>query len=425
MADGYGDWEDESLKRRQAEAAALRQRAMSTAGGGSMVGPIYVGRNPWATFAESLTGNVMEGSATRRQAELQALREKEVQDWMSRTPSGTKEVPSWTAEQMAAGPTNEEPMGVRQAPVPPRELADLQRRHAMEGLSLKSPLAQALAVKGYTQAMEAPEKQAALEESQAMRRWEKEQTIEGRKQLERERIEAANQREKDRAEARAEQLRLAASLRPPKNEQFLTTDQGIFRVGANGKLEPAEVGGKVLTKSAGGQKTDPKVEKELRALDDLLDAAKVAEKGLGNASGVFTQVPPKVRQFFTSPQTKEADANVARLSAEQAHELYGAAFTQAERNRAASFLPEDGDKVETVKAKLAALRRIVEKKIARRRGQPDPYPDAYNDILDDTVGAPAAGGAPAAAGAPTVVREVTLKDGRIGVEYSDGTRGYK
>jgi hypothetical protein len=27
--------------------------------------------------------------------------------------------------------------------------------------------------------------------------------------------------------------------------------------------------------------------------------------------------------------------------------------------------------------------------------------------------------------AKTVIREVKLKDGRIGVEYSDGTKGYK
>jgi hypothetical protein len=178
-------------------------------------------------------------------------------------------------------------------------------------------------------------------------------------------------------------------------------------------------------KAAGAAKKSARAEKEATATSDLLDKISAAEQGLPYASGAGSVVPAGVRQLYTDENTKMADANISALGAEQAHALYGAAFTASEQARAAQFLPVTTgitpDTADTIKSKLKALRMIAEKKQARINGQPDPHPKMYNDILEGGTKPIAA---PAAAG-KTVVREVPLKDGRTGVEYSDGTRGYK
>jgi len=58
-----------------------------------------------------------------------------------------------------------------------------------------------------------------------------------------------------------------------------------------------------------------------------------------------------------------------------------------------------GDTVESQTVKLKAMRALLEKKMARMNGQPDPHPNMYNDILDPV---PTPIGAPAPAGAPSL-----------------------
>jgi hypothetical protein len=95
-----------------------------------------------------------------------------------------------------------------------------------------------------------------------------------------------------------------------------------------------------------------------------------------------------------------ANAAMAAVSAEKAHELYGAAFTAPERARAAQFLPNSRDTVEMAQTKLKAMEILVAKKLARINGKPDPFPDMYNNILDATTSVTPAGNKPPAGGAP-------------------------
>lgn len=51
---------------------------------------------------------------------------------------------------------------------------------------------------------------------------------------------------------------------------------------------------------------------------------------------------------------------VAALAAEKAHELYGAAFTAAERARANKFLPVDGDNAEILLNKFSGMKKMLQ-----------------------------------------------------------------
>ena len=181
-------------------------------------------------------------------------------------------------------------------------------------------------------------------------------------------------------------------MHPPAPAQIITTDQGIFERTRDGKLVQLQsADGTALTKPSGAGARGKTLDK-LETARSLLDGLKAAKSGLEQSSGVYDVVPSGVRQYFTSPETKAADASVSSVYAEKAHELFGSAFTASEQSRASDFLPAKGDTIEAKRSKLDIMQKLVEKKIARLEGKPDPHPDMYatykiNPVLDEDVGA--------------------------------------
>ena len=107
------------------------------------------------------------------------------------------------------------------------------------------------------------------------------------------------------------------------------------------------------------------------AQDELvgkIDSALEALNAAPDSIGLKTLIPGIALNRY-DPEGVMARSAVAELSAEKAHELYGAAFTAAERQRANQFLPAAGDNLETITAKLANMRKLAVAARARASGQ--------------------------------------------------------
>ena len=142
-------------------------------------------------------------------------------------------------------------------------------------------------------------------------------------------------------------------------------------------VKPGDTFGKPPAKGASAQK-----EKALTATTTLLDTVNLGLGLVDKSSGAYSVIPQAIRQHFTDPATKVADAVIGKLSAEEAHTLYGAAFTGVEMGRANQFLPSNSDTNETKRWKMEQMKILLEKKQAMLNGKPDPYPDLHKDILE-------------------------------------------
>jgi hypothetical protein len=98
------------------------------------------------------------------------------------------------------------------------------------------------------------------------------------------------------------------------------------------------------------------------------------------------------------------------------HELFGATLTGNEQKawRSATISPDLAPSV--IRERLAIRQKIVDDAAERMRASAVAGGKSGKQFDAATGAKPTA---------KTVVREVKLKDGRTGVEYSDGTRGYK
>lgn len=253
--------------------------------------------------------------------------------------------------------------------------------------NLNLPQAQKMAQAYLTKGVNFPESMAKMQsdriergEQNAMRL----QEIEAQKAR-----DAANQliRDRERAQDRQDNIRLAASLRQPAaphQRQTVTTDQGVLDWDPKTQSwQPIKVGDNVAMKAptGSGKGMSAQTEKNLNATKTLLDTVNTGLGMVDSSSGMGSVVPNVIRQLYTSPETKVADATIGQLGAEKAHEMYGAAFTKPEMARAGKFIPSDGDTQEMTKWKLAQMKILLEKKEATLTGRPDPYPDVHNDII--------------------------------------------
>ena len=155
------DVDEELVKEKLLQAAALRKAGMSGDTGAGMVGDVYVRGNPWGGIVQSLTGVLLGNQARNEQRALADRQQQEQDAFIGRMPSATMQ-----AEVQQATP--EQQFGPTQAPVttetinkPLTQYADETRRWAMtapRGME---------AVRGAAlqQAILAPEKQAELQET--------------------------------------------------------------------------------------------------------------------------------------------------------------------------------------------------------------------------------------------------------------------
>jgi len=409
------DPEEEAFKRQLAFSDALRKSAVGN-DVGKMVGNTYVRKSPWVNAIEGLVSGYQGASAEAGQMDLQGRRDQEFQGALATRPDMMMDqVTPGIVRPADANNPDEAGQGDYQAPdttsrvmKPYQQQQSEQLQYADRLAKIKHPMAQSLAAATYTGALDIPEKGMARQEAAAARSHDLLLKAKEAERLAQERRDDAAKtlaNKQDEAEARrqlsmtegaardAAQARLVASLHPPAPAQIITTDQGIFERTRDGTLVQLQsADGKALMKPGGAGARGKNLEGKLETAHSLLDGLKAAKSGLEQSSGVYDVVPSGVRQYFTSPETKAADASVSSVSAEKAHELFGSAFTASEQSRASEFLPAKGDTIEAKRSKLDIMEKLVEKKIARLEGKPDPHPDMYatykiTPVLDEDVGA--------------------------------------
>jgi hypothetical protein len=160
---------------------------------------------------------------------------------------------------------------------------------------------------------------------------------------------------------------LPGQIDPLGRQMFRNKVGDIAVIGPGGKPIRLGSGGARIT--AAGSKAD---EQDAQLLE-LATRADKSAMDQPDAFGVKTLVPNFILQRVPGQGGAKADArrDVAHLSAEEAHKLYGASFSVSEQRRAAKFLPEDGDTPEEVKRKTAGMLALVQESIARRKAERD------------------------------------------------------
>lgn len=356
--------DDQRITEQLALANAMRERGMAGKGGQGMAGNVYMVGNQWGNLAQTLGGAYLGNKATNERQALNDTRNKQYADAMAAMPSATEQREAWTPEQMAAGPTQEAP--TMQAL--PKSARQLQQENTQWIAGLPN-IPQFAGVKqfGLQQALTAPEKQAAQEAALDERKEARLDKANEAFRLQAQREEDNLRRDRERAQDRADNMRLAASLRPapaPRNQQFLQTDQGIFAVGPGGDLTPAQFGDKQLTKtpaaagdrvSAAEKKAVTEAKIGIASIDDAIE--KVNDPKAKDAFGLANLMPgaETIRQY-SNPEGVDARAAVANIGSLKLHDRSGAAVTAAEFPRLRPFIPNQFDKPETIVKKLTGMK---------------------------------------------------------------------
>lgn len=379
------DFEVDPLNSQLAMARALRKKGLEDTGG--LVSGIYVG-DAGSRFMNSLAGSAMESTAHKGLGDVQRRRDEEYRRAIARRPSMMMDevvpgAPAVTQEFPGAdafGGEGGAPVTVETSPsvlpstrkvMKPYQQQQQEQMEWATGMGqLKHPMAQALAAQAMKEAWDIPEKGLIRQEQAEARAHELKLRADEARRLAKEKAddkkaadEAAAQREKENKEYL---LRVAASLRPPKDPQqpkTVETDKGVLQW--NGTAwTPIKVDGvTVLPKATAGEKKLSAAEqKRATSRSDLLAKVERAEQLLGDnpdAAGLKTLMPNLFLQYVSTPGEMMTRGASGELSAEKAHELYGAAFTAAEMARAGKFLPQDGDSVDTLKVKFQNLKDII------------------------------------------------------------------
>lgn len=406
------DPEQEAIERQMMQAEALRQGGMSSdIGQGYQGGKVFIVGNPLGRVAQSIGGAYMNSRAGDEQRALTAGRDAQLAEFLRSKPSATQDY-----QPVGPMPDGSSMPVVQQNKPYERQARELQD-WAGKGAIIRNPLAQAIAQFGIQHSLAMPEKAAEREDVQEHRRFTLQQTLAAQQQRDRERAADRAETERQRALDRQENIRLTASLRQAPvtpADQLVTSDKGIFRLDRSGNLVPlADKDGNPLMKPATGAAGDrvSATERKARAEANLgvagIDDA-IAELSKPEAKGalglVNAAVPEEIRQY-TNPEGVVSRAAVANIGSLKLHDRSGAAVTASEFPRLKPFIPKSTDKPEAAIAKLNKMR------------------DEYVRMQKEWGAVPK--DAPGDGGGKTITREVQLKDGRTGVEYSDGTRGFK
>ena len=394
------DPEQARIDQQMQMANALRKQGMSGDTGAGMAGRVYVVGNPWGNIASAIGGQFLANQADKAQTALNERNADAEQQWLGQMPQATQSVDQFGPATPEGGSL---PSVVTDKPLD--QYADETRRWAMQAPNTV-PGARQYALE---QAMQAPQRMAELRDKAADRKAVLEATLAAKADQavkEREsRMELERLRQEGRMDLKTLAGAIAASNGSSRRDRFsliTNADGSVSRINMDtGELSPVEGvnrGAKPLSKSEQAVKDAGMAADNI---DKLLAKAKESPESFGTVPAAASMLPNALASRITSKvQTSEqnqARNDVMRQAAIEVHKIYGSALSRGESSRADSWAINPTDNFETVMSKLNSAR------------------DYARSI---------SGSSPAPAG-KTVVREVPLKDGRTGVEYSDGSRGYK
>lgn len=373
------DAEAEALKRQMSFANALRDRGMQgNTGSGYQGGKVFIVGNPLGNIVSGLAGAYLGNRAEEGQRNLEQRMVDERQNWLNAMPSSTTDK---TVE--LEGPT---------------ETGD-----PLTGTASVLKSAKQRAMENQAWAMQAPRGMEGVQQfalQQALTAPQRE--------------EEARQRAEDRKEEQAIRLEQATQLAKDRNALLQAQMEGTnaYRQG----MLDVQRQGLDIKKDAAQTKIDAATEKKnaqqdayvgsLNRLEEIVNDLK-ATPNLSAALGAVEGRLPALVAF--SPQQKSnAVSKIKNLQ---------------------EYLQTKG--LEDLRRAGVAPGSVTEKewsKFAARAGNIDPtlsekeFDRELNNLLRDVAAAREKISTGVGNGGKTVKRRVTLKDGRTGIEWSDGSR---
>ena len=129
----------------------------------------------------------------------------------------------------------------------------------------------------------------------------------------------------------------------------------------------------------------------LSTIDEALAALDPRKGGDPSAVGVKGLLPDTILNRV-DPKGTNARALLARLAAQEFHDFSGAAVTPSEAARLKPFLPSVNDDVDTVRTKLAAMKKQIQ---GLNEAQREAYAEGFQALPGDKAAAKPAAGVPA------------------------------
>ena len=154
----------------------------------------------------------------------------------------------------------------------------------------------------------------------------------------------------------------------------------------------------------------------LSTIDEALDALDPKKGGDPGAVG-FKGLLSDTILNRVDPKGTTARALLARLAAQEFHDFSGAAITPSEAARLKPFLPSVNDEVETVKTKLAAMRKQIQ---GLNEAQREAYAEGFQALPGDKAAAKAG-----ASGIPTVASQSDFDKLPSGAEFMEDGKKYR
>lgn len=205
----------------------------------------------------------------------------------------------------------------------------------------------------------------------------------------------------------------------PEGKRVVTDKQGVPHVldvdSRTGKATQTPYFGQVIPKAT-QEKNVATATEQLASADNAASLLKqlegVDEKNFGWRGKLAAMSPDFLKSDVAAglgvdPAARDVQANVMTTAAERIREMYGAAQSVGEAERAKTFLPTQGDDLATLRIKLRAAEKWARDHAARTGGA------ALNAATSRT-------GIPAAAGPLTVVR-TGMRNGKRVQQMSDGS----
>lgn len=439
------DPEQERIDAQIALAEALRRQGMAGDGGARMVGNLFVKGNQWGNLAQVLGGAITGGVAQSANEALGAKRDAERQAWLGQMPSPTETQRYDPVSNPGTGPLVE---GM-EVPKDPRALAQ-----ATQAWAMKAPRGTEGVQKfALQQAMTAPQRQAEMEAR--MREHQLTLAMQA-EEREKDRIEKGEQAAADRVN-RAE-MRAMPTIRistrgggssadgDAVNQdaadliagRFINGDKSaLIGISRNKALHSA-----VMTSIARQSKEQGLDAKDLVQFGLEYTGASAEQKTIGNQAANVAMAANEANQMIDVatdlskkiPRTEFPTINAAgNIIRKQSGDPNVVAFNQAIDSLVNGYARAINPKgVATVADKKRAHETL---NAAFSSGQFDSTVAVMRREMNAALNAPVEarkGAREARLGTggghsveKTVVREVKLKDGRTGVEYSDGSRGFK
>ena len=187
----------------------------------------------------------------------------------------------------------------------------------------------------------------------------------------------------------------------------LQTERAAF-MNASKEAKPKAVPATVIKGLAANTQMLSTIDEEL----DALDPKKGGDPGAVGFKGLLSDIILN----RVDPKGTTARALLARLAAQEFHDFSGAAVTPSEAARLKPFLPSVNDDVETVRTKLAAMRKQIQ---GLNEAQREAYAEGFQALPGDKAAAKAgSAGASHKVGDTVQFRNKRIK---ISVIHADGT----